>query len=199
MKRFGMNEPQQDNPFASPLSRETLVKDQPVMLAERRPWSMLLVGVFYGATLGVIAGGLAAGTIGFVAVVVDNPLHRAIEPIGVVIFGAVLGAIQGAWMGAVIGGVIGLISGLMNPLRLAIPKRTSAVLAAIGGGVFGAFAGELVLGNMEAILASAVLAAAVGFITGALLGRSIATIAIRNRGIVTTPADFAGFSDNPVT
>jgi hypothetical protein len=194
-----MNEPQQDNPFASPLSREILVKDQPIMLAERRPWSMLLVGVFYGTTLGVIAGGLAAGTIGFVAIVVEDPTHGEIGPIGVVIFGTVLGAIQGGWMGAVIGGVAGLISGLMNPLSLAVPKRTSAVLAGIGGGVFGALAGELVLGNIEAILASAVLAAAVGFITGAFLGRSIGAISIRNRGIVTAPADFAGCSDNPVT
>jgi hypothetical protein len=194
-----MNESQQDNPFASPLSRETvLAKDEPVTLAQRRPWSMLLIGVLLGSAFGATAGGVTSGTIGFAAIVVDgaeilrppgdDEIGTRIRPIAVVVFGAIFGAMQGGWMGAVIGGIAGLISGLRTPLRRAEPKWKSAVLAAIGGGTFGVIAGQLVIGGTVAMVACAALAAAVGFVTGALLGRTIAAIAIRQRQTVTPPA-----------
>jgi hypothetical protein len=161
---------------------------------------MLLIGALLGATFGATAGGITSGAIGFAAVVVedaeilrpiedldgpnpDDPSEGRDRRVAILVLGAVLGAVQGAWMGAIIGGIAGLISGLRTQLRLAEPQWKTAVLAAIGGGTFGVIAGQLVIGGLMATAACASFAAAVGFVTGALLGRSIAVIAIRQRRV----------------
>lgn len=132
-----------ENPFASPRIVDPAVDVDSLPLMVRRPWAMLLAGMFLGGVIGATAGGVTSGTIGFVAVVSgsdirdpDPDIKSAAKPpaIAVVVIGAFLGAFQGGWMGVVVGGVAGLISGIATPLRIAVPMWTAAVLAAIGGG-----------------------------------------------------------------
>ncbi|RIK81375.1 MAG: hypothetical protein DCC68_08700 [Planctomycetota bacterium] len=179
-----------ENPFASPRIVDPAVDVDSLPLMVRRPWAMLLAGMFLGGVIGATAGGVTSGTIGFVAVVSgsdirdpDPDIKSAAKPpaIAVVVIGAFLGAFQGGWMGVVVGGVAGLISGIATPLRIAVPMWTAAVLAAIGGGFFGGVAAAMVLGDTAAIVAGAILAGGAGVLAGAFLGRTIATFAVRRR------------------
>jgi hypothetical protein len=194
-----MSDDSSDNPFASPQVAAAAIDPAAANLSQTRPWAMLFVGIVVGAIIGATAGGLTSGTIGFVAMTIQQTAeppdedfkHLSASPWDVLIVGGVLGGFQGTWMGGIVGGIVGLVCGTSTPLRMRLPMWLGAALSAIGGGFFGAVAANLVLIGgwtdwrypWSAIAVGGMFAAAAGLISGAFLGRVLYGMAVRWRGV----------------
>jgi hypothetical protein len=159
---------------------------------------MLVIGIAYGMLIGVTAGGVTSGAMGFVAGVAHR--HSAKDPdvdfktltIGPgegLLVGGFLGGFNGGWMGCIVGVIVGGYCGRAEPLRPATVMWLSGGMSALGGGFFGYIAGTLVwsvnspLSGVPVVAgaAGALFAGACGFTAGCFLGRRLYATAVRIR------------------